>query len=199
MTSPGHITRDQLVRRGLAVGAGVASGALLAGGLTSVASSAVAGRDVAVLHFALALEQLQVEFYARGLQSGKLPADWRELARVVGEHEREHVAILRRELSGAARPAPVFELTPSAVAPAQFPRLAVALEDAGVALYNGQVANVSQTALSVVAEIVSVEARHAAWARDLNGEVPAPVPSDAPADPAQAEAQLASIGIRTRG
>jgi len=191
------ITRADSLQRGLAVGAGLASGAILADGFASVATSAsLPRRDIDVLNFALAFEELQASFYARAVRTRKLAVEWLQYAEVVGEHERAHVTFLRRQLAAAANPAPAFHLTPAALEAARFPEIAIALEDTGVALYNGQAANVSSATLAAVLEIVSVEARHAAWARELGGEVPAPRAADPSVDPAQAEALLARLGIR---
>ena len=71
-----------------------------------------------------------------------------------------------------------------------------ALEDTGVALYNGQAGNLTPASLAAAAEIVSVEARHAAWARDLAGEIPAPVATDTPADEDQVKARLTQLGVK---
>ena len=114
---------------------------------------------------------------------------------MVGGHERAHVAFLRRTLGSAAKPAPKFQLGPTANL-ADFKRLAVALEDTGVALYNGQAGNLTPASLAAAAEIMSVEARHAAWARDLAGEIPAPVPTDPPASEEQVKARLTDLGVK---
>jgi hypothetical protein len=122
---------------------------------------------VDVLNFALAFEELQADLYARALRGLALRGDWLEFAQVVGGHERAHATLLRRLLGAAAKPAPRFELKRAPADLGAFQRLAVALEDVGVALYNGQAGNLTKGALAAAAEIVSVEARHAAWARDL--------------------------------
>ncbi len=194
------ITRADSIERMLAVGAGVVSGAIIADGFASDATPApVARGDAAVLNFALAFEQLQADFYARTLAAGKVKGEWLQFAQVVGAHEREHVTFLRNKLGAAAHPAPVFELTPAALDQSQFPHIAITLEDAGVALYNGQATNLSKPALAAAAEIVSVEARHASWARDLAGITPAPNATDPAATVPHVQAQLAGIGVKVRG
>ncbi len=188
-------TREQWIERGLAGAAGLASGAILAGGFASLASSAASGRqDVAVLSFALAFEQLQAEFYAHAVRTLSLHGDWLQFAQVVGAHEQAHVAFLRRALGNAANPPRMRLLRPPSD-PGAFQRLAVTLEDLGVALYNGQAGNVSKAVLAQAAEIVSVEARHASWARDLAGLTPAPAATDTPASVTEVEARLKSAGV----
>lgn len=196
----GGLTRAELLQRRLAVGAGLAAGGILAGGFASLAMSSPSHReDVAVLNFALAFEELQADFYARALRGSALHGDWLRFAQVVGDHERAHVAFLRHTLGAAANPSPRFKLTQGPGNLGQFQRVAIALEDAGVALYNGQAGNLTPGTLAAAAEIVSVEARHAAWARDLAGEVPAPYPSEVPAGAKEVQARLAQIGVRTSG
>jgi hypothetical protein len=50
--------------------------------------------------------------------------------------------------------------------------------------------------LAVAAEIVSVEARHAAWVRAIAGEVAAPDPVDKPMTASEVSAALHEIGLR---
>ncbi|MDQ6822154.1 MAG: ferritin-like domain-containing protein [Actinomycetota bacterium] len=192
---PAGATREQWIQRGLAGAAGVASGAILAGGFASLASSAAAGsQDVAVLNFALAFEQLQAKFYADAVRTLSLQGEWLQFAQVVGSHEQAHVAFLRRALGHAAKPVSL-KLSHPPTDLAAFQRLAITLEDLGVALYNGQAANVSKAVLAHAAEIVSVEARHASWARDLAGLNPAPAATDDPASVTQVQARLKSAGV----
>jgi hypothetical protein len=187
------VTRAQWLGGGLAVGAG----GILVGGFVSVAMSSPSHHeDLGVLNFALAFEELQADFYAHAHRALSLGGEWLRFVQVVGAHERAHVAFLRHALGSAASPAPRFELTRPPVDMGEFKHLAIALEDAGVALYNGQAGNLTAGALAAAAEIVSVEARHAAWARDLAGEVPAPVASDVPAAAAEVRARLAQLGVR---
>ena len=67
------------------------------------------------------------------------------------------------------------------------------LEDLGVAALDGQAANLTKPSLAAVATIVSVEARHAAWIRDLLGELPAPTA----ANPAEGAARVLAAIRRT--
>jgi Ferritin-like domain len=191
------VTRGQWLERGLVVGGGLAAGGILVGGFAGLArSSPTHSQEMAVLNFALAFEELQADFYTRASRSLALHGDWLQFAQVVGAHENAHVAFLRRALGPAANPAPKFELTRAPVDVGEFQRLAVALEDIGVALYNGQAGNLSGGTLAAAAEIVSVEARHAAWARDLAGALPAPAATDVPASAAETQTRLKQLGVR---
>ena len=189
------VTRGVWIKRAVTVVGGVASGGAMSAALASIASSSPSKRDVDVLNFALAFEELQADFYARARRTLTLKSGWLQFVEVVGGHEREHVAFLRRALGSAAKPAPRLELSRIPTTSTEFHRLAAGLEDVGVALYNGQAGNVTPQTLAAAAEIVSVEARHAAWARDLAGEVPAPVPTDAAADAAEVKARLRQLGV----
>jgi hypothetical protein len=175
----------------------LAAGGILAGGFASLAASSPSKRqDVDVLNFALAFEEFQADFYARASHGLALRGDWLQFVQVVGAQERAHVAFVRRALGSAANPAPRLGLRRVPGNLRDFQHLAVVFEDIGVALYNGQAGNLTPGALAAAAEIVSVEARHAAWARDLAGELPAPAANDGPADAAEVKARLAQAGVR---
>jgi hypothetical protein len=191
------VTRAEYLKRWSAVGAGLAAGGILVGGFASLASSSPGkAQDAAVLSFALAFEELQADFYARALLGLSLRGEWLQFAQVVGAHERAHVAFVRRALGGAATPAPKLTLRRPPANSGDFQRMAVELEEVGVALYNGQAGNLTADALAAAAEIVSVEARHAAWARDLVGELPAPAATDVAADATQVKVRLAKAGVQ---
>jgi rubrerythrin len=134
--------------------------------------------DVRVLNYALILERLQERFYGLALQHAGLSGELEQFARVALDHERAHVRTLSRALGRRAQPAPSFTLDDVTSDAEQFTKTAIVLEDLAVAAYNGQVTNVSRPVLKVAAEIVSVEGRHAAWIRDLAGDLPAPHAAD---------------------
>ena len=149
-----------------------------------------------MLNFALAFEELQADFYARAMRALSLQGAWQEFARVVEGHEQAHVAFLRKALGTAAKPDPQLRLTKTPGSLSEFQQMAIGLEDLGVALYNGQAGNLTPKSLAAAAEIVSVEARHAAWSRDLAGKLPAPVATDVPADQSQVVARLMQLGVQ---
>lgn len=176
---PGRMTRAQVLRAALAGG-----GVVMAGGvaiaLPGPARSAPSVRqDAEILSFVLLLERLQGALYAEALAKGALTGELREFATTVGGHEREHAAFVEKALGSGVQPPPRrFEFGDATTDPQRFAATAQEIEDLGVAAYQAQAPNLTPTALAAAARIVSVEARHAAWIRDLRGERPAPSASE---------------------
>jgi hypothetical protein len=149
---------------------------------------------VRILSFLLVLEQAQSAFYDAALRSRALSGELLRFAQVVAPQEHDHVALLRRRLGGSARPAPRFEFRDATSSPARFRRAAIDLEEATAAAYIGQGASLTRDLVAEAAGIVAVEARHAAWIRDLAGALPAP----RPADPARSPGDVLT-DLRTKG
>jgi Ferritin-like domain len=174
-------SRADVVRKAVVAGGAVLGGAVLLGRLPDSAASAPSPeQDARVFNFALVLEELTAAFYREALARGRLSGELREYARVVGGHEREHVRFIRSALGAKARRPPAFDFGTATSDADEFTAAAITLEDTGVAAYNGQATNLTPGALRAAARIVSVEARHAAWIRDLAGKPPAAEPTDAP-------------------
>ncbi len=168
-------TRAAFLKKAVVAGGGVALGGVLIGGLPALTTAAPGPQqDQAILNFALLLEYLEAEFYTQAEASGALDGEAAEFARVVGEHERAHVEFLEGALGDAANPKPTFDFQGTTEDQQMFLQTAIVLEDTGVAAYNGQGARLTKETLVAAASVVSVEARHAAWVRDIVGEVPAP-------------------------
>jgi hypothetical protein len=181
-------------RRAVLSAASLVAGGILVGGIGAQAlGSGSRLGDVAILNFALEMEELQAALYAQALQHAGLTGELAQYARIVGGHERAHVAFLRQTLGSRAKPAPAFDFGDAVTSSDRFAATARALEDLGVAALDGQAGNLTKPSLAAVATIVSVEARHAAWIRDLLGELPAP----AAANPAQTAAQVTAAIRRT--
>ena len=162
---------------------GLASGAAVAVGLAQAgqgATGSLTANDRKVLRFALELEQLQVHFYASALAAGKLDGETRQFAETVGGEERAHLEYLLHAVGTSGAPSSKYSFGDAATSNRKFVEAAVNLEDTGLAAYNGQAGNLSPAALASVARVISVEARHAAWVRELAGLQPAPTPVDAP-------------------
>ncbi|HEX2044903.1 MAG TPA: ferritin-like domain-containing protein [Gaiellaceae bacterium] len=189
-------SREEILAKGGLVLAGLAAGAAWLGGRASPAASAPSPeQDERILNFALGLEELQAAFYAQALEEGGLTGEALELAEVVGAQERRHVAYLREYLGPAARPEPELDLSGAAGSEETFLRSAHALEEAGVGAYIGQGGNLTVRAVAAAAPIVSVEARHAAWIRDMLGMNPAPEAADPARTPEQVRASLERAGL----
>jgi Ferritin-like domain len=184
---------------GLAGAGTVTLGAVLAAGVPRLGQSGTSqARDVEVLNYALLLGELQAAFYRQALQKAKLTGELREYAEVVGGHKREHVNVLRQALGGSAREIPRFAFGNAVSNPKRFAATAIAIEELGVAAYNGQAANLSKPALQAAAGIVSVNARHAAWIRAIQDKKPASQPTDEAKTRAQVLAEVDRTGFVRR-
>jgi Ferritin-like domain len=162
-------TRGAFLRKaGVGLGAVVAGGAF-AGSLPSLAGAAgIPASDVAILNFALTLEYLEAAFYAEAVRNRKLSGETLRFARVVASHENAHVQFLKKVLGTKAVPRPRFDFKGTTADQAKFQATADVLENTGVHAYLGQVANIKAKPVLVGAgRILPVEARHAAWIRDI--------------------------------
>ena len=191
----------EMTRKAALEAGAVALGGVLVGGLVlgehadPALSRPSAKQDAEILNFALLLEQLQVAFYAESLAHGRLRGQWRQFAQVVAAQEQAHRKFVESALGSQARQPPRFRFGEATRDPAKFSAAAIALEDTALAAYNGQGPNLTASALGAAARIVSVEARHAAWARVLAGQTPAPQAADPPATEAEARAALKQSGL----
>jgi hypothetical protein len=188
--------RGFLGRTGLLTGGLIGGGAVL-GTLAGPASAATA-TDVAIANFALTLEYLEAEFYTQAEAAGALSDELADFARVVGQHERDHVAALKKMLGSAAVAKPTFDFKGTTEDPGPFAETAQVLEDTGVAAYKGQAPRIDTDAiLNAALAIHSVEARHAAWIRHINGAPPAPEAFDAAMSMDQILAAVTNTGFIT--
>ncbi|SIR08309.1 Tat (twin-arginine translocation) pathway signal sequence [Haladaptatus litoreus] len=148
--------------------------------------------DIDILNYALTLEHLEATFYAKGLedfsddelmhadlgceisdhQRAKIP----EQVRVVGEHEAVHVDQITKVIKQlGGEPVEQAEYDFGYETPAQFLKVAKALENTGVAAYAGAAPSIeNKEILTAAVSIHSVEARHAASFNALNGVSPYP-------------------------
>jgi Ferritin-like domain len=182
-----RLTRASLMRGGIALGAG---GAALAAWPRTTESAPSAKQDAEILRFALTVEDLQAAFYADAIKRGTLGGELLEFAQTVGGHERAHAAHIRDLLGASAPTARRFDFGDTTADAAAFGRTAIKLEELGLAAYNGAATSLTSDALADASRIVSVEARHASWIRDIVGETPAPRAVDRPISAQDAQAAL---------
>jgi rubrerythrin len=174
-------TRGHLLRSALGTGAILAGGATIGarrGNGTSLAAPSQ-DSDAKILNLFLALESVQERFYGEAVRRARLSGELLAFANAVGSQERAHVGVLRRLLGSQAAAAPVSNFGASLGSPERFRDAAIELEEATIAAYIGQAANLTRETVATVATLVSVEARQVAWLRDLAGISPAPRAADA--------------------
>lgn len=127
--------------------------------------------DVGILNYAYALEQLEAAFYIQVIATpyAGITADETALLTDIRDHEIAHREFFKAALAGGAIPALEVDFSTidftkreSVLATAK------AFEDLGVSAYNGAGPLItSKDYLTLAGKIVSVEARHAAFIRDL--------------------------------
>ena len=160
-------TRGRMLRRVGAV-AGIGAATALLPGIASARKGGSKANDVKILNFALTLEYLEAAFYAEALRRGGFSGSVLNFARVVAGHEATHVATLKSVLGSKAVKSPSFDFKGTTRKWSTFLRTSKVLEDTGVAAYQGQAPLIHQNAvLAPAGAILAVEARHAAWVRDL--------------------------------
>ncbi|MGH2997765.1 MAG: ferritin-like domain-containing protein [Gaiellaceae bacterium] len=168
-----------LTKAAVATGGLVGGGALL--GVLAGPASAATANDVAIANFALTLEYLEASFYAEAVSNGALSGKTATFAKVVAQHEAQHVAALKKMLGSAAIAKPSFNFKGTTEDQAKFEKTAMVLEDEGVAAYKGQAPRIDETAvLNAALAIHTVEAHHASWIRHILGVSPAPAAFDQP-------------------
>ena len=190
------LSRKDVLRAGLLAGGGAAAGAALLAGLPQGAASKPSKKqDAEILNAVLVLEALQVAFYADALERASLTGELREFAEEVGGQEREHEELVRQALGAAAKDPPEFDFGDATASAKAFRQAAIELEDLVVQAYNAQAPNLTKGTLAAAATIVSVEARHAAWIRDLSGKNPAPFASEPQKSPKAINQALNDTGF----
>ena len=161
-------TRGGMFRQvGLYAG-GLGVAAALVPGLAIARNGGTKKEDVKILNYALTLEYLEAAFYAEAVGRGIYTGAVGTFASTVAGHEATHVATLKSVLGSKAVAKPAFDFQGSTRQWKTFLRTAKVLEDTGVAAYQGQAHRIHQNAvLEPAGAILAVEARHAAWVRDL--------------------------------
>ena len=187
-------TRRDLMRKGVIGAGGVAAGSAVLGLLSPLEAYAAAtakqkgaystklsavrrqskkptANDVVIANYALTLEYLEAAFYAAAVEKNFPDADINAAAKVLADHEAQHVKALKSVLGKAAVKAPeingdtVKELLKDQQT---FITTAAAIEPVGTAAYAGAAPYLSNVAVTKAAlSIHSVEANHAAYTAQL--------------------------------
>jgi hypothetical protein len=131
--------------------------------------------DVGILNYAYALEQLEAAFYTKVIESqySNMPGTELALLTDIRDHEVAHREFFKAALTAAAPGSiiPGLEVDFSSIdfgSRTSVLATAKAFEDLGVSAYNGAgKLLITGEYLLLAGKIVSVEARHAAYIRDL--------------------------------
>lgn len=155
---------------------GTAAAGAAAPSTTTMSSSGTAtSGDLAIVNYALTLEYLESQFYAKVAKAGLFRGATLETLKRFGGEESEHVAALHKVAMSlgkpAARPTGRFPLHSAG----QVAKLAASVENLGAAAYLGQAARIqSKEVLAAALSIHTIEARHAATLNLLTKQNPTP-------------------------
>lgn len=145
--------------------------------------------DKEILNYALTLEHLEAAFYNQGVKKFKRNLGNRERKNFerIRAHENTHVDALIATIEaeyGANSAVPPLTYDFKFTGIKKFLATAQLLENTGVSAYDGAIAHIQEADyLTTGATIATVEARHAAYLNDLNGDVPFPDAFDEPVAP----------------
>jgi ferritin-like protein len=192
---PGRVSRASMLKAGVLATGGALAGGLLADRIPGIAESAPSQKqDAEILNFALQVEHLQAAFYEEALSKANLSGELQDYATTVGGQEKEHVAFLEKALGSGAEEAQRFDFGDATSSSDAFSEAARDLEDLVTGAYNAGAIGLTTGTLKAAAKIASVEARHAAWIRDITGKNPAPDASEPETTAAKVLASLKRTG-----
>jgi rubrerythrin len=188
-------SRADFFRKAAIGGTGMLGGGVLLAGFPQIAMGGKPSRrqDVSILNFALTLEFLEDEFYKQALRNINFTVpNLERVTRVVSRHESIHVRFLKRTLRRAAIRKPKFDFGSAVTDEQEFLNTAQKLEDTGVTAYLGQAGRIKQKAvLTAAGTILAIEARHAAFIGEINGNSFAPRAFDRPVSGRKIKAKIA--------
>jgi hypothetical protein len=141
---------------------------------TSSSSAAGAG-DLAIVNYALTLEYLESQFYAKVIKSRLFSGANLSVLKTFGAEETQHVAALKKVAMSLGTPAAEPKGKFPIKSAGQVVKLARTVENLGASAYLGQAGNIkSKEILAAALAIHTIEARHAATLQLLTNETPTP-------------------------
>jgi rubrerythrin len=148
--------------------------------------------DLGIANYALTLEYLEADFYAKVSNSGMLKGKLADLAMRFGNEEQAHVdALIALIKKAGGKPAVAPKTTFPLDDEKSILKLAATVENLGARAYLGQAGHIQdKEILAAALSIHSVEARHAAVLNLATGATPAP---DAFAKPVTADEVLKTV------
>lgn len=142
---------------------------------TGTTTAAAASGDLEIVNYALTLEYLEADFYAKVIESGLFSGAALELIKEIGDHESQHVTALLGTAKKLGEPAAKPETTFPLDSADAVLELAAVVENLGAAAYLGQAGAIQdKEILAAAIAIHSVEARHASALNTLTGKSPTP-------------------------
>lgn len=193
-----RVTRGGAFKALFAGAAGAATGAALLGGAPAALAAPSRRNDIKVLQLALVLEHLGATFYAEAAAQKAITGEAKTFAKTLRGHERQHVAFVEkaiRGLGGTPAKPPRFDFGTVTHSRSRFLKASASLEELCVEALNGAGPLVTKATLKGAAQLVSVEARHVAWVRDLRGQDPVPAAFDPAATAAQTKSRAKKSGF----
>jgi hypothetical protein len=159
---------------------------------TSSATAAASSGDLAIVNYALTLEYLESQFYAKVISSGLFKGTVLSVIKTFGAEEDQHVAALKKVAMSLGKPAAMPTGKFPIKSAAQVATLAATVENLGAAAYLGQAPLIkSKEILAAALAIHTIEARHAATLNLLTKKTP--TPNGAFAEPATMQQVLAAV------
>jgi hypothetical protein len=150
------------------------SSSMSSGTSTAMSGSSMNG-DLAIVNYALTLEYLESEFYAKVISSGLFKGATLSTLKTFGSEEDEHVTALKGVAMKLGKPAPKPMGKFPIKSANQVAMLAATVENLGAAAYLGQAPKIqSKEVLAAALSIHSIEARHAATLNLLTNKTPTP-------------------------
>lgn len=134
-----------------------------------------ASGDLEIVNYALTLEYVEADFYAKVIESGLFSGASLELIKAIGDHEQQHVDALLGTAKKLGEPAAKPETTFPLESADAVLELAATVENLGAAAYLGQAGAIQdKEILAAAIAIHSVEARHASALNTLTGKTSTP-------------------------